>query len=293
MNQSLPASPAWFAHKVDGNRHLGVLIPGAEGAAFFDLGSRDEVSLLASAQLDGAGLQLLAESGEPMGEPPIFDVPVARPSKILCLGKNFAAHAAEFDAEVPEEPLFFTKLSDTLLPHRGTVILPHWLHSRIDHEVELAVILGFEDLANSGRKYVSPEEAKHLVAGYTILNDITARQIQGDDREAHKPWLRSKSFDTFCPIGPWVVAHDDLLTANDLAIEMRLGEELRQSSRTSLMAVDIPTAISYLSKHCTLRPGDIIAMGTPEGVGPIEHGDVMTCHIEGIGELINPVRRED
>lgn len=293
MNPSLPASPAWFAHKIAGKRHLGVLLPRDETAAFFDLGPRSELALLASAQLNAAGLKLLIESGDPMRATPDFDVPVARPSKILCLGKNFAAHAAEFDAEVPEEPLFFTKLCDTLVPHRGDVILPHWLSSRIDHEVELAVILGFEDLGDVGRKYVGPEEAGHLVAGYTILNDVTARTIQGEDREAHKPWLRSKSFDTFCPIGPWVVPEDSLPGVGDLAIEMRLGKELRQSSRTSLMEVDISTAISYLSKHCTLRPGDIIAMGTPEGVGPIQHGDVMTCSIEGIGELINPVRRED
>ncbi len=293
MSSIFPASPAWFAHRISGRRHLGLLVPQDEEPLYLDLGIRDELELLASDQLNAEGLRRLAESGDPMAEKPVFEAPVQRPSKILCLGKNFAAHAAEFGSKVPEEPLFFTKLLDTLLPHRGTVVLPHWLKSRIDHEVELAVILGFEDLAGSGRKYVSPADAMDLVAGYTILNDVTARTIQGTDREAHKPWLRSKSFDTFCPIGPWVVARDDLPGANDLAIEMRLGDELRQSSRTSLMEVDVPTAISYLSKHCSLRPGDIIAMGTPEGVGPLEDGDQMTCYLEGIGELINPVRRED
>jgi len=292
----LPAAPAWLYHRVDGERRLGLCIPAAGSPAFVDLGAADELDLLARGAgdgLDAQSLRALAERGRPLADPPCFDVPVARPGKILCLGKNFAAHAREFGAEVPEEPIFFTKLRDALLPHLGTVVLPHWVRTRIDHEIELAVILGFDDPERRGRKYVAPERAMELVAGYTVLNDVTARRMQGDDRGANNPWLRSKSFDTFCPVGPWVVARDDLPRVHDLAISLRVGDDLRQASRTSHMVVDVPHAIAYLSRHTTLRPGDLIAMGTPEGVGPIADGDLMVGEIEGIGRLCNEVLRED
>ena len=138
---------------------------------------------------------------------------------------------------------------------------------------------------------MEPADALELVAGYSIFNDVTARTMQGDDRGAQKPWLRCKSFDTFGPFGPWVVPADSL-DATDLAIACRVGDEPRQASRTSLMVVGIADAIAYLSRHTSLRSGDLIAMGTPEGVGPIADGDVVTCEIEGIGRLANPVVRE-
>jgi len=286
-----PASPAWFAHRVGGVRHLGALDP--DGPVAVDCGPHDELPMLAAGGLGRTNVRGLLRAGSPIRlEDVVFDVPVAHPGKLLCLGKNFAAHAREFGAEVPEEPIFFTKLPDTLLPHAGTVVLPHWLDERIDHEVELAVVLGFEDPDRRGRKYVSPEEAVELIEGYTVLNDVTARTMQGTDRGRQQPWLRSKSFDTFCPIGPFVVPAEALGPNPDLAIDLYVGDELRQSSRTGHMVVSVPEAIAYLSRHTTLRPGDIVAMGTPEGVGPISDGDVMTACIEGIGLLRNPVARE-
>ncbi|MEE2886549.1 MAG: fumarylacetoacetate hydrolase family protein [Planctomycetota bacterium] len=287
----LPEGLVWYAHRVNGSRHLGIYDPDA--GSFRDAGPRLDYAELAD--LAGGVLcnpRSLLEASKPMADRPVFDVPVAHPSKILCLGKNFAAHAAEFGAEVPEEPIFFTKFADTLIPDGADIILPHWVDSRIDHELELAVILGFEDSDGRGRKYVAAAHAMDLVAGYTVLNDVTARQIQGDDRGKQRPWLRSKSFDSFCPIGPWVVPASERTQLGNLSMRLHVNEELRQSSSTDLMVVDIPTAIEFLSRHTTLRPGDILAMGTPEGVGPIDDGDIVSCFIETIGTLRNPVARE-
>jgi 2-keto-4-pentenoate hydratase/2-oxohepta-3-ene-1,7-dioic acid hydratase in catechol pathway len=288
---SAPTRPAWFAHRHAAERRLGAFLPSQ--STWYDLGPLDEQGALADGRL--RDLQALVHdtgARTMVGPPETFDIPVARPSKILCLGKNFVAHAAEFGAAVPEEPIFFTKLSDTLLPHGAPVVLPHWIDSRIDHELELAVILGFHDPHRRGRKYVAAAQAMELVAGYTVLNDVTARQMQGEDRNQKHPWLRSKSFDTFCPIGPWVVPVGALPEVAALDMQLHVNDELRQRSNTSLMVVDIPHAIEYLSRHTTLRPGDIIAMGTPEGVGPLRDGDSITCDIAAIGTLRNPVRRE-
>lgn len=285
-----PSARGWFVHSRDGARRLGIVEPG-ETPRFFDVGPDDSAARLDRGGLDAGELEALAQEATPMTATPEWAVPVARPSKILCLGKNFAAHAAEMGGAVPDEPMFFTKLGDSLCPADAPVVLPHWLDSRIDHEIELGVILGFPDPGGRGRKYVAREEALDLVAGWTVLNDVTARQIQKVDREAHKPWLRSKSFDTFCPIGPWVLPRTSL-DIGDLEIRLAVDGAVRQQSRTSLMVVDVPRAIEWFSRHTTLRPGDILAMGTPEGVAPIEDGMEMLGEIEGIGELRSPVRRE-
>lgn len=287
----LPAGPAWFFHRRDGRRCLGIVEP--KPLRCFDCGPHDELALLASGGLGASALSELSRRAMAMEPGAVrWDVPVARPSKILCLGKNFAAHAREFGAEVPSEPIFFTKLVDTLLPHEAPVVLPHWLDSRIDHEIELAVVVGFDDPDGRGRKNVAPQDAMALVAGYTVLNDVTARKMQGDDRKLQHPWLRSKSFDTFCPVGPWVVPAESMPAELDLAIDLWVDDEHRQTSRTGLMEVDVPHAIAWLSRHTTLRPGDLIAMGTPEGVGPIGDGQQMLGAIEAIATLRNPVVRE-
>ncbi len=285
-----PADRSWFFHRVDGRRHLGLVDP--EPGSFLDLGEASDLDLLATDALSAENLPALMKQCRELEGDPVFDVPVARPPKILCLGKNYAAHAAEFGSAVPEEPIFFTKLIGSLLPHQQTVLLPHWVNTRIDHELELGIVLGFEDPRSAGRKYVSESEALDLVAGFTIINDVTARSMQGEDRGKQQPWLRCKSFDTFCPIGPWVVPRDSLPGFNDLEICLEVNGQLRQKSRTSLMVVDVAAAISYLSRHTCLQCGDVIATGTPEGVGPIEDGDILTARIEGIGELKNPVARE-
>lgn len=291
-DEILPRAPAWFGHRCGGERRLGAVDPRADAAPWRDLGPLDELELLSTGQLDATHLDELIARAEVMPAPPVFDVPVARPAKILCLGKNYAAHAAEFGAEVPPEPIFFCKLTESLLPHRGSVLLPHWLDSRVDHEIELCVVLGFDDPERRGRKNVAVNEALDLVAGYTILNDVTARKLQGDDRGDRKPWLRCKSFDTFCPVGPWVVPSASLPDISDSAISLTVGGELRQQSQISMMVVGIDAAIAYLSRHTTLHVGDLIAMGTPAGVGPLQPDDEITGAIEGIGALINSVARQ-
>lgn len=286
-----PAATAWFRHETAAGPRLGIVVPNGSECAFFCAGDHDPLERLARGGLRRADLAALQNDATPLPDPPRFGVPIPRPSKILCLGKNFAAHAAEFGAEVPDEPIVFTKLVDTLIPHEADIVLPHWVETRIDHEIELAVVIGFEDPDATGRKYVDPADALDLVAGYSIFNDVTARRMQGDDRGEKRPWLRCKSFDTFGPFGPWVVPAD-AIDMSEAAIELRVGDELRQSSNLSKMVVGVADAIAYLSRHTTLRPGDILAMGTPEGVGPLRDGDHVVGSITGIGELANPVMRE-
>lgn len=285
----LPAAPAWFFHGDFGERRLGVVLP---EAGFFDLGRDDEAALLSEGSLTANHLRAMAEEGDLFDAPPTrFEVPVRLPSKILCLGKNYAAHAAELGSAVPEEPFAFAKLADTLIPHGAAVVIPHWLDTRVDHEIELALILGFDDPHQRGRKYVTRAAAMSLIAGYTIFNDVTARKLQASDRDLKQPWLRAKSLDTFGPIGPWVVAAD-AFDASDRRLTLRVDAEVRQDARTSDMVVDLADAIVFLSRHFTLRPGDVIATGTPAGIGPVRDGNVMRSEIEGIGALTNPVRKE-
>ena len=291
-DEVLPRAPAWFGHRIGSERRLGAVDPRPDRPTFVDLGARDEIDLLRRKGLDAASLLELIDTATALESAPVFDVPVERPRKILCLGKNYSAHAAEFGAEVPEEPIFFCKLTESLLPHRGTVLLPHWLETRVDHEIELCVVLGFDDPHQTGRRDVRDDEARDLVAGFTILNDVTARKMQGDDRGAHKPWLRCKSFDTFCPVGPWVVPRDSLPSADSADITMTVGGERRQDSNTSKMVVGVEQAIRYLSRHTTLHAGDLIATGTPAGVSALRPGDQMVGAIEGLGALINAVERQ-
>ncbi|MFO1055329.1 MAG: fumarylacetoacetate hydrolase family protein [Planctomycetota bacterium] len=142
-----------------------------------------------------------------------------------------------------------------------------------------------------GRRNIAPDEATALVAGYTPLNDVTARKLQGQDREQKYPWLRSKALDTFCPVGPFVVPAD-ALDAGDLAVTMRVNGTVRQQARTRDMVFPIAAALAAMARCTTLRPGDLIAMGTPEGVGPVVPGDVMEVEIEGLGVLRNGVVKE-
>ncbi len=223
---------------------------------------------------------------DPVGEedpllPPLLPVEVG---KILALGKNFRAHAAEFSEEVPEEPLYFNKLPETLRGHMSTVGPPAGYEDRLDHEVELAVIIGNE------ASRVPAASALHAVSGYSVANDLTLRTIQGTDRDKKFPWFRAKNFDGACPLGPCFVPAEHL-DISELRVTAEVNGELRQDGNLSDLVVDVPTAISYLSNHLTLYPGDIVLMGTPAGVGPLEDGDVVTCRIERIGELTSVVRR--
>jgi 2-keto-4-pentenoate hydratase/2-oxohepta-3-ene-1,7-dioic acid hydratase in catechol pathway len=286
----LPAAVAWFRFFRGEVVHVGAVDPA--GPHWFDLGPLCVHTLLAAGQLRLADLQARIAQAARMTEPARFAVPVPRPGKILCLAKNYVAHAKEMGGEAPPEPIFFAKLPDTLVAHGEAVVIPHWLETRVDHEAELGLVLGFADPSGRGAKYVDAAAAPALVAGYTPLNDVTARKLQGQDREQKYPWLRSKALDTFCPVGPFVVPAD-ALDAGNLRVVMRVNGAVRQDANTREMVFPIGAALAAMARCTTLRPGDLIAMGTPEGVGPVVDGDVMEVEVEGLGVLRNPVRREN
>lgn len=209
--------------------------------------------------------------------------PVERPVKIVALGLNYALHAAEGKFKVPKEPILFLKAGSSVIGPGETIRLPRGL-GRMDHEAELAVIMG---RTASG---VKRSRAMQYVAGYTIINDVSARDLQTKDLQHQHPWFRSKSFDTFTPMGPWMVTADELRNPGRLKIECRVNGRLRQRANTRDMVFDIPTVIEYISRLITLEAGDVISTGTPEGIGPIRHGDTVVCRVEKVGELRNPVR---
>jgi 5-oxopent-3-ene-1,2,5-tricarboxylate decarboxylase/2-hydroxyhepta-2,4-diene-1,7-dioate isomerase len=285
----LPKALAWFRFRKNGGAHLGAVDPGS--GRFADLGPLDVNTLLARGELRTADLAARFAKAQPIDAPQQFLPPVPQPGKILCLAKNYVAHAREFGAEAPAEPIFFAKLPDTLVAHGDPVMLPHWLSTRVDHEAELALVLGFAQQGGRGAKYTSEADARSLVAGYTLVNDVTARKLQGSDRDQKYPWLRSKSFDTFCPCGPFVVPAD-AIDASDLQITMRVNGIVKQQARTKDMVFSIEQALVAMSRCTSLRPGDLIAMGTPDGVGPVADGDVMEVEVEHLGVLRNPVVKE-
>ncbi|MCA6213619.1 fumarylacetoacetate hydrolase family protein [Thermococcus bergensis] len=207
-----------------------------------------------------------------------------KPSKIICLGRNYAEHARELGHEIPEEPVIFLKPPSALIGPGQTIILPR-RSNRVDHEVELAVIIGKRG------KNIPREKAMDYILGYTILMDITARDLQWEAKKKGLPWTVAKGFDTFAPIGPRVVDKREI-NVDDLEIGLKVNGEVRQLSRTSKMIFKIDEIIEYVSGIMTLEPGDIIATGTPEGVGPLRHGDVVEAWIEGIGVLKEEVLAE-
>ena len=154
----------------------------------------------------------------------------------------------------------------------------------MDHEVELAVVIGRKATE------VKKRDAYKYVAGYTIANDVSARDLQSADLQKRHPWFRSKSFDTFSPIGPWIITADEFRHPIHVTVECRVNGKIRQKANTRDLVFDIPTVIEFITKYITLEPGDIISTGTPEGIGPIKHGDTVVCRIDKIGELKNPVR---
>ncbi|WP_054839444.1 fumarylacetoacetate hydrolase family protein [Thermococcus sp. JCM 11816] len=208
-----------------------------------------------------------------------------RPSKIVALAKNYAEHAKEMESDVPEKPVFFLKPPSALIGPGNPIILPR-MSKRVDHEVELAVIIG------KRAKRVPAEKAMDYVLGYTIMLDITARDLQAEARKKGLPWTISKGFDTFAPVGPRIVDRREL-KVEDLEIGLKVNGELRQLGRTSQMVFKVPELIEYISSIMTLEPGDIIATGTPAGVGPLRHGDHIEAWIEGIGKVEFDVLAED
>jgi len=203
-----------------------------------------------------------------------FDAPITNPSKIICVGRNYLSHIKEMHEEVPSEPIFFLKPPSALTGHSSKIVLPAE-SERVDHEIELAVIIG------KRCKGVDPKEAWNTIFGYTILLDITARDLQRKD----VTWFRAKGFDSFCPLGPWIVTKDEIDDPHNLNIELKVNGEVRQRGNTKDMIFKINELISFASKVCTLEPGDIIATGTPKGVAPLKHGDIIEGYIGKIGLL--------
>lgn len=212
--------------------------------------------------------------------------PIKRPSKILALGRNYLAHAQESGYHIPTEPVFFGKVNSSVIGPDEPVVYKKSL-TRVDPEIELAVIIGREG-AN-----IPESDAPNYIAGYTIVNDVTARDMQKTDLELASPWTRSKGIDTFCPMGPVIVLPDEIQEPVELDLEMRVNGEIRQKDNTRSLMFKIPELISYISGYHTLFPGDVISTGTPEGMKPVVPGDVMEAHVQKIGVLRNPVVAEE
>jgi len=204
-------------------------------------------------------------------------LPPVSPSKIVCVGRNYREHAAELGHEVPQEPLLFFKPPSSLLPPGGTILRPK-VSTRTDYEGELGVVI-----ARRCHRLADSENVRPYILGYTCVNDFTARDLQSKEPQ----WVRGKGFDTFCPVGPLVA--DGLDPWAGIQVETRVNGDVRQSGNTKDFIFPLDVLIRYISQIMTLEPGDLIATGTPKGVGPVVAGDVIEVSIEGIGQLRNPV----
>jgi len=214
---------------------------------------------------------------------PQFVQPILHPSKIICLARNYGEHAKEANMTIPKEPVFFAKAPSALIgPNEEIIAKKGW--GRIDPEAELAVIIGKKC------KDCTKDNAYKYIAGFTIFNDVTARDIQSKDISEREPWFRSKSFDTFAPMGPYLVTMESIKDPQNLKIRLFVNEEVRQNANTKDMLFDIAYLISYISRHLTLYPGDIIATGTPKGIAPLKNGDNIKIEIEKVGTLENSIK---
>ena len=203
--------------------------------------------------------------------------PIIPRSKVVCIGKNYADHAAEMGGVVPEEPIIFIKPNTSVIGPNDTIVWPD-MSERVDHESELAIVIG------RLCKDVPIERVNDVIFGYTIANDVTARDLQKKDGQ----WTRAKGFDTFCPIGPWI---DTDFIPGAQKITAIVNGEVKQSALLSDMIFKVPEIISFVTQVMTLLPGDIILTGTPAGIGPMVAGGSATMAIEGLGELTNKVSR--
>jgi 2-keto-4-pentenoate hydratase/2-oxohepta-3-ene-1,7-dioic acid hydratase in catechol pathway len=204
--------------------------------------------------------------------------PVIPRSKIVAVGRNYAAHAAEMGDEVPKTPLTFFKPNTSVIGPGEPIIYPG-ASREVSFEGELALVIG------RICKEVPVSRVPEVIFGYTVANDVTARDLQRSDGQ----WARAKGYDTFCPLGPWITTHQQIEEAAALAIRTTLDGELRQDGNTKDMILTIPELVAYISSYTTLLPGDVILTGTPSGVGPMLPGQEVSVEIEGIGTLTNPV----
>lgn len=223
----------------------------------------------------------------PMGSAQLL-APIPRPPKIICVGLNYRDHAEESKMELPKVPTIFAKFASSVIAPGQNIVLPK-ITKQPDYEAEMAVVIG------PGGRYIAKDNWQAHVFGYTILNDVSARDIQ----LATTQWMMGKTIDTFCPIGPWIVTADEIPDPHTLNISLSIGGDTLQDSNTKHLIFDVPTLIEYLSSAFTLEPGDIISTGTPSGVGfarkpprYLQAGDEVSIKIEKIGELRNPVVAE-
>ena len=245
---------------------------------------------------DGAGHpdSIAAITGDPLAGPVNYtgqrllldDVrlvsPVIPRSKVIGIGRNYAAHAAELNNPVPDAPLLFIKPNTAVIGPGEPIVYPPETEN-LHFEGEFAVVIG------RICRRVPRDRAAEVIFGYTVGNDITARDLQTSDKQ----WARAKGFDSFCPLGPWIVTHLSLDEASDLQVTTTVNGELKQDGRTSDMVQGIAELIEYVSGFTTLLPGDVILTGTPAGVGPLQPGDQVAVTVEGIGTLTNPVVAEN
>jgi 2-keto-4-pentenoate hydratase/2-oxohepta-3-ene-1,7-dioic acid hydratase in catechol pathway len=253
-------------YAVDGDVSFGVVQgpPGADPAE------------LVVAQLAGHPFAPLEPTGRADPLPSVRLLAPVLPSKVVCIGKNYADHAAEMGGAAPASPVMFLKPSTSVVGPGDAVVLPRD-SERVDHEAELAVVIG--RLCRD----VPRERALDVVLGYTCANDVTAR----DHQQADGQWTRGKGHDTFCPLGPWVETE---LDPADLRVRCEVDEVVRQDGRTRDLLHDVPALVEWVSRVMTLLPGDVLLTGTPAGVGPLSAGEVVAVEVEGVGVLSNPVR---
>ena len=272
-----------------GQERIGAVV----GGEIVDLRSADESlpgTVLGVLEADALGAVSRAlESGTGV-RTPLDDVrlasPIPRPPKIVCVGLNYLDHATEQNMPLPEHPLLFSKATSSVVGPYDDVVLPAE-SEQVDYEVELAVVIGKTATA------ISEADAYDYVAGYTVANDVSARDIQFRQQQ----WHQGKSYDTFCPMGPWMVTKDEIPDPNALAVKLTLNGTVLQDSNTDNLIFNVPTLVSRISSAMTLFPGDVISTGTPAGVGVfrdpkilLKAGDYMETWVEGIGTLKNHVR---
>ena len=202
----------------------------------------------------------------------------SQPSKIVCVGRNYVDHAKELGNEVPKVPLLFLKPPSSIISSGEAIVLPPQ-SAQVEHEAELVVVVG-----KRGR-HITTEDAKNYILGYTVGNDVTARDLQKTDGQ----WTRAKGFDTFCAFGPWI---DTDFDPSDAVVTCRVNGQMRQMASTRDMVFSVATLVAYISSVMTLEPGDLIFTGTPAGVGPLKPGDRVDVEIDGLGGISNPVKAE-
>ncbi|MGW2339542.1 fumarylacetoacetate hydrolase family protein [Streptomyces sp. NPDC001661] len=276
-------------------RHEGrVLAARVDGDTVFPVVAEDQRHMSDAVRdliADGTAEETLSADvpGVPLADVELLS-PLAAPQKIVCIGLNYADHIRETGLDTPKVPLAFVKTAQCLTGPTATVRVPNGATEQLDWEAELAVVIGRE------ARDVSAEDAVSYVFGYTVANDVSARDAQFSDGQ----WFRGKNFDGFCPLGPWIVTPADVPDPRDLAIAARVNGVTVQDSSTKEMIFAVAEIISYLSRYMTLHPGDVIATGTPHGVGMgrepqlwLKDGDVVEVEVEGIGLLRNPIHVTD